>query len=186
MIVRVLAGVAVIALLVAGWLTVTNEQSAPPPVATVHHSANPGYAAQDAVLIETGQNGRPLYTLHASEVRQHPASGTVHLVDVQLQFRDPSGRIWNGRANQGLVANGAANVELSGAVTLSGRLPSDQRPVSISTDRLSVNTHTEVVTTQDPVVLEWNGQKLFARGLIAHLKEERLELKSDVHGLYSP
>jgi LPS export ABC transporter protein LptC len=186
MILRVLAGAAVIALLIVGWLTVNDAQNAPVPVPVLRKAPNPGYAAQDAVLIETGPDGRPMYTLHASEIRQQPASDLVTLEDVTLQFRDRTGTVWNGRANQGIVSNAASDVALSGAVTLSGRLPSDQQPVAITSDALAVDTRGEVVTTKDPVVLEWNGQRLSARGLVAHLRDERVKLESDVHGQYHP
>lgn len=186
MILRVLAGAAVIALLIVGWLTVNDAQNASSPVPAVRKVSNPGYAARDAVLIETGPDGHPMYTLHASEIRQQPASDLVTLENVTFQFRDPTGGVWNGRANQGVVSNGTANVDLSGAVTLSGVLPSDRLPVAISSDTLAVDTRGEVVTTKDPVVLEWNGQRLSARGLVAHLKDERVTLESDVHGVYRP
>jgi len=185
MILRVLAGAAIIALLIVGWLTINDAQNAPPSMPVARRVPNPGYAAQDAELIETGPNGRPMYALHASEIRQQPASDFVTLEKVTLQFRDPRGGVWNGRADQGVVSNGASKVDLTGAVTLSGRLP-DEAPVSISSNALAVDTRTEIVTTKDPVVFELNGQQLTARGMVADLKDERVELESDVHGLYRP
>lgn len=186
MILRVLAGAAVIALLVVGWLTVNDQQSGPAPTETVRKVQNPGYSAQDALLIETGADGHAMYTLHASEVHQEPGSDAVRLVDVTLRFRDPSGRVWSGRANQGLVSRQAVNVDLSGAVRLSGLMPKRHEPVSISSDRLEIQTRKQTVKTQDPVALDWNGQRLTARGLVVDLKNERMELESDVHGLYRP
>lgn len=186
MILRVLAGVVVVGLLVAGWLMANNEQSGPAAAATPGRSPDPGYSAEDAVLIETGTDGLPMYTLRASTIQQRPASEVTVLDNVSLEFRDPAGRVWNARANQGLVSGGTSEVELSGAVSLSGLMPSDQRPVSITTDTLTVDTRTEIVTTDGPVVLDWNGQQLSARGLVAHLKEERVQLEADVHGLYRP
>jgi lipopolysaccharide export system protein LptC len=186
MILRVLAGAAIIALLIVGWLTINDAQNTPPPLPVARKVPNPGYSAQDVQLVETGPDGRPMYTLHASEIRQQPASDFVTLENVTLQFRDPAGDLWNGRANEGVVSNGASNVDLTGAVTLSGRLPSDQAPIAISSNTLAVDTRTEVVTTQDPVVFELSGQQLSARGMVAHLKDERVQLESDVHGLYRP
>lgn len=186
MILRVLGGAAVIALLVIGWLSVNDERIGPAPAAVRAKRLNPGYAAQNAVLIETGPDGRPMYTLHASEIREQPTSQAVRLLDVTLEFRDPHGGVWNGRANEGLVSSGAAHVALSGAVTLTGALPESTAPLSISTDRLAVDTRSDVVTTTDPVVLEWNGEQVSARGLVAQLKDQRVTLESDVHGHYHP
>jgi LPS export ABC transporter protein LptC len=186
MILRVLAGAAVIALLVAGWLLLNSEEGGPAVPLTAAPAANPGYSARDAVLVETGQDGRPMYTLHAAEIRQQAASDVTVLDDVTMQFRDATGHIWNGSANQGFVVDGASQIDLSGAVRLWGLLPSTQQPIQLSSDRLAVDTRTEIVTTRDPVVLDWNGQILHGRGLIAHLREERLKLESDVHGVHQP
>jgi lipopolysaccharide export system protein LptC len=186
MIFRMLAGVVVVALLVAGWLMANDEQNGPAATVATPKAPDPGYSAQDAMLVETGRDGLPIYTLHASTIQQQPASAVTVLDNVSLQFRDPAGRVWNARANQGFVSNGTSDVELSGAVSLTGLMPSDQQPVSITTDALAVDTRTEIVTTTDPVAIEWNGQTLSARGLVAHLKEQRVKLEADVHGLYQP
>jgi len=173
-------------LLVAGWFVLNSEQggpAAPPPAA---RPTSPGYAAQDAVLVETGPDGNPMYTLHAARIRQQPASQVTLLDQVQMQFRDAAGNLWNGRADQGQVVSGASQVELIGHVTVAGLLPGTSEPVQVSSDRLNVDTRTEVVTTDDPVVLDWNGQLVHARGLVARLKEQRVRLESNVHGRYVP
>lgn len=188
MILKVLAGAAVIALLFAGWLTFNSEQNNAPAQATARLAAgaSSGYSARDAELIETGADGRPMYTLHASTIRQQPGTQTAVLDDVAFQFRDAAGEVWNGHADQGYVQGAASTVDLTGAVSFWGTLPQSAAPVRISSDRLDVDTRTEVVTTPDPVVLEWNGQSLDARGLVAHLKEQWVKLQSDVHGTYHP
>lgn len=187
MILRVLASAAVIALLIAGWLALSSEQDGPtvaPP--SVRAAGNPGYTASNADLVETGPDGRPMYTLHAAEIRQPPAAQFAVLDDVTMQFRDQTGQLWNGRANRGLVWNGASQIDLSGAVRLWGSLASTQQSVQISSERLAVDTRTEIVNTNDPVVLEWGRQRLQARGLVAHLREQHVKLESDVHGTYQP
>ena len=187
MILRVLAGAALIALLIAGWLLLNSEEGGPAlPLTAARTTTNPGYSARDAVLVETGEDGRPIYTLHAAEIEQQAASEVTVLDQVTMQFRDEAGHVWNGRADRGFLVDGAAQVDLSGAVRLWGLLPSTQQPIQLSSDRLAVNTRTEIVTTKDPVVLDWNGQILHARGLVAHLREQRVKLESDVHGVYQP
>ncbi len=186
MILRALSGALVIALLVAGWYLLNNEQNGPAVPAASNSATNPGYSAQNAVLIETAADGRPMYTLHAASILQEPDSAITTLHQVQMQFRDPKGNVWNGRADEGRVVDQASQVELTGNVVIWGQLPGTDQPARISSERLNIDTHTEVVTTEDPVVLDWNGQLVHARGLIAHLRQERLVLKSDVHGRYVP
>jgi lipopolysaccharide export system protein LptC len=177
-------GAVVVGILLAGWLLLNSEQNGPAAPAPGATTANPGYSARDAVLIETAADGQPMYTLHAARIRQEPASEITTLDQVQMQFRDRAGNVWNGRADEGRVVDQASQVELTGNVILSGLAPGTREPIEITSDRFDVDTHAEVVTTDDPVVLDWNGQLVNARGLIARLKEQRVTLKSDVHGRY--
>lgn len=187
MILRALAVAAVIALLAIGWLALNSEQSGPGrTAATAVAPPSPGYSARDAVLIETGADGLPMYTLRAAHVRQQPDSDVALLDEVQMQFRDAAGHVWLGHAQQARVTDQASQVDLSGDVTITGELPGNGRPAAISSERLSVDTRSEVVSTEDPVTLEVSGQQLHARGLIAQLREQRVELESDVHGRYVP
>jgi lipopolysaccharide export system protein LptC len=185
-ILRVLMGAVVVGVLLAGWLLLNSEQNGPAVPASGAGSENPGYSAQDAVLIETASDGHPMYTLRAARIHQEPASEITTLDRVQMQFRDQAGNIWNGRADHGRVVEQASQVELTGNVLISGLAPGTQEPVEVSSDRFDVDTHAEIVTTDDPVVLSWNGQLVHAVGLIARLKEQRVTLKSDVHGRYVP
>ncbi len=186
MVLRVLMGALVTALLIAGWLLLNDEQSGPAAPAARNRAANPGYSARDAVLVETASDGHPMYTLHAVSIRQEPDSEITTLEQVQMQFRDPKGNVWNGRADEGRFVDQASQVELTGNVVLSGLVPGTEEPVKISSDRLHVDTRTEIVTTDDPVVLDWSGQVVHARGMVARLKEQRVRLESNVHGRYVP
>ncbi len=187
MILRAFAAAAVIALLAIAWLALHGQQNgAVAPAAAAVAAQSPGYSARDAVLIETGADGLPMYTLRAAEIRQQPASRTALLAQVEMQFRDAAGQVWHGRANEARVSDQASEVDLTGAVTLSGLLPGTTEPARISTDRLSVDTRAEVVETKDPVTLDWGGQQIRARGLLAQLREQRVQLESNVHGRYAP
>ncbi len=185
MILRALAAAAVIALLAIAWLALNGEPSGPAqPAAPAVSAQNPGYSARNAVLIETGANGVPMYTLRAAEIREQPASKIALLEQVEMQFRDAAGQLWDGRANDARVMDQAEQIDLSGDVALSGLLPGTGEPVRISTDRLRVDTHTEVVTTPDAVTIAWDRAQLTANGLVARLREQRIRLESHVHGRY--
>jgi lipopolysaccharide export system protein LptC len=179
-------GAIVIGLLMAGWLVLNGEQNGPAVQPAGPAASSPGYSARTAVLIETATDGRPMYTLRAASIWQEPDSAITTLDRVQMQFRDQAGNLWNGRADQGRLVDQSPQVELTGNVVISGLAPGTRAPLEISSDRFDVDTHTEVVTTDDPVVLDWNGQLVQARGLVARLKEQRVTLKSNVHGRYVP
>jgi LPS export ABC transporter protein LptC len=187
MILRVLAAALGIAVIVIGWLVLDREQSASMlPTQNAPAPERPGYSAQDATLIQTGEDGRDLYTVRAGTVTQQPGSPEIALQDVQMAFRDENGHLWNGRANEGRILDDAARIDLAGAVTLTGLLPGSDKPAEITTEKLSMNRRNDLVTTQSPIALDWSGQTVHARGLTARLKDQRLKLESDVHGRYSP
>lgn len=187
MILRALAAAAVIALLAIAWLALNGGSGGPAVPATATVSAQlPGYSAREAVLIETGADGLPMYTLRAKEIREQPASRVALLDRVEMQFREADGQLWRGRADEARVIDQAAQVELAGDVVLSGLLPGNAEPVRISTEELSVDTHSQIVKTSDEVTIDLGGGQLHARGLIAWLHQQRIRLESQVHGRYVP
>jgi LPS export ABC transporter protein LptC len=184
---RVLSVIAFIAIVVAGWIALDRAEfnaNSKPVNPTL--TQDPGYAARDAQLIETGPDGKPMYTLRANVIRQQPAAQVVTLDAVQMQLRDPGGNVWSGRADRGLIQQDDAVVELTGAVRLWGTIPEDNRPAQVTTEQLFVNTRTDVATSPVLVLISWGAQELSGIGLEASLSERRIKLESDVHGLVHP
>jgi LPS export ABC transporter protein LptC len=160
------------------------ESVVPNAPGTVAH--DPGYAALGARLVQTGADGQPLYSLDAARISQQPDESTVQLTQVQMGFRAANGQQWTARADRGELGQDTGVVQLDGDVHVVGLLPGTPDQAQISTDHLSYDTRTEVVTTPDPVTLTMGGRELHAKGLVAHLKEGRLQLESAVHGSYLP
>jgi LPS export ABC transporter protein LptC len=186
MIYRVFAAVALIVVVVAT-IVLGGQQNEITATTTIEQPPHDvGYAARKATLVETGPDGNPLYTLIAQIIRQLPKEGVVELEQVQLGFHDTSGNQWNARAQHGELGQDSGKVELSGDVQVAGVLPGMQQPATITTDRLSFDTHTQVVSTDDPVTILWSGHQLESRGLLANLKDQRLRLESAVHGIFKP
>ncbi|TLY65295.1 MAG: LPS export ABC transporter periplasmic protein LptC [Gammaproteobacteria bacterium] len=182
---RLLAILALVALVV-GVVVLSGpqrESAAPSTVGPLH---DPGYAARRARLIQTGSDGRPLYILDAAQIQQQPNQGTVDLQQVQLGFRDTSGTEWSARADRGQLTQESGVVQLEGGVRVVGSLPDTGEPAEISTERLSFDTQSQIVTTRDPVTLLVSGRALQAQGLIASLKERHVQLESAVHGSFLP
>ncbi|HEY0767524.1 MAG TPA: LPS export ABC transporter periplasmic protein LptC [Steroidobacteraceae bacterium] len=186
MIYRLLAILALVALIV-GVVVLSapqRESSAPATVGEPPH--DPGYAARKARLIQTGRDGRPLYTLDAAQIQQQPDRETVDLQQVLLGFRDPSGNQWTARGDRGQLAQNSGVVQLEGDVRVAGVLPDSGEPAEISTEHLTFDTRAQIVATRDPVTLSMSGRQLHARGLIASLKERHVQLESAVHGSFLP
>lgn len=185
MIYRLFALLTIAAVIVA-LLFLSRQQSVAPTATAVRESGwEEGYSAQNARLVQTGADGLPLYTLNAATIRQLPNEGQVQLTQVQMSFRDAEGNPWTATADRGALQQPAEQVRLSGDVHVSGSLSGASEDTQIFTDALAVDLRTDTVSTQDPVRMLWSGRQLSSTGLIANLKEHRVELESAVHGSFS-
>jgi LPS export ABC transporter protein LptC len=183
---RVLALMAAVALIIGVVLISAPRREGAGPALAAARAHDPGYAARDAHLIQTGADGEPLYVLDATQIQQQPDAGKVDLRQVRLGFHDTSGNQWNARADRGELTPSSGVVELEGGVRVDGVVPDSGQPAEIATERLDVDTRAQVVTTHDPVTVFVSGRELHAEGLVASLKERRVQLESAVHGSFLP
>jgi LPS export ABC transporter protein LptC len=158
---------------------------------------DPGYAARDAEIIETGYDGRERYRLNAKVIRQQIDSNIIDLEQLAMDYHpgaqgevpgerpaddtDPS-EVWHLRSDRGQVRADGDDVQLDGNVHVTGPAPGTGAPLSLSTETLRINTPTEFIETDAPVQLRWSGNVLNAKGLEADLKAGSVRLKSGVHG----
>lgn len=186
MIYRVFVVVVFIGVIVGSILLGGQQRGSVSPITVDERAADLGYAARQAQLVETGADGHPLYTINAALINEPPGALNVEMQQVRMSFTDGSGNEWTGRADSGVASQDTGHVELSGNVQISGVLPDSRDDASITTDRLSVDTHAQTVQTRDPVTLTLSGREIKARGLSANLKDGVVHLESNVHGTYSP
>jgi LPS export ABC transporter protein LptC len=182
---RLFAILTIVTVIVASLLLARQQGAAPASTTVQENSWDEGYSATEARVVETGTDGRPLYTLNAAAIHQLPDAGQVQLTQVQMSFRDADGNPWTATADQGELQQAAQEVLLSGNVHVSGTLAGASGTAQISTPSLSVNIRSDIVSTKDPVQMLWSGRPLSAIGLIANLKDHRVQLESAVHGTFS-
>lgn len=186
MIFRILAALLVIGIIVGSFF-LGGEQHETTSTTTTLDTSNGelGYSARDATLVETGADGLPVYTLNADVIRQHPGDG-VEFEAVQMSFRDNDGQTWKGRADHGELTTETGKVDLSGNVHVNGVLPGSTALADLATEKLSVDTHEDIISTAEPVTIVSPGRQLKSTGLVATLKEKHLVLQSNVHGTFVP
>ena len=159
-----------------------NENTAP---TVVEGPRDPGYAARDAKLVQTGADGHPLYTVNADVIRQLPNDNSIELTKPTLGFYDTNGGLWTARGERGHVGQDTGIVKLAGDVHVDGT-PQGTEPAEIITNRLAFDTNTKVASTKDPVTLSWSGQEIKAHGMKANLNDGRVQLESVVRGIAVP
>ena len=162
-------------------------------------SPDPGYAARDAQLIETGYDGRERYRLDARVIRQKSEAGTIELEDLAMNYHieakgesdgaapaSASADVWRLTSDHGEVRSNGDDVQLNGNVRVTGPAPGSGEPLSLTTESMRINTPTQFLETKAPVKLRWSGHELTARGMEADLKAGTLRLESDGHGHFFP
>ena len=185
MIFRILAALLFIAVIIGSFWLGGQQREAAPTTTVENPSGDLGYSARTAVLIETGPDGQPMYTLNADVIRQHPGNG-VEFDKVQMAFRDSEGQTWTGHADIGELTTDSGKVDLAGDVHVDGRLPGSAQTADLATEKLSVDTHEDIISTDEPVVMSSIGHVLKSHGMIAKLKEHHLVLEENVHGTFLP
>ncbi|MEO8061483.1 MAG: LPS export ABC transporter periplasmic protein LptC [Pseudomonadota bacterium] len=161
---------------------------------------DPGYAALDAEVIETGYDGRERYRLNAKVIRQQGESGVIDLEALDMDYHPgaqgtvpgeklppdkAAGEVWHLKSDRGQVRADGDDVQLTGNVVVTGHAPGSGAPLVLSTDNMRINTPTEYLETSAPVKLSWAGHDLDAVGMQADLKAGTLRLESEVHGSFS-
>ena len=146
----------------------------------------PGYAARDAELTETGPDGRPLYRLNAAVIRQQPNDGSVQLEQVHMTYRGENSNQWALTADRGTIRQNNELIDLAGNVKVVGVLSGTTDLAQILSERLAFDTRSEEVTTADPVTLFWGAREIKGTGLHANLKDRQVRLESGVHGSFAP
>jgi LPS export ABC transporter protein LptC len=180
--------VVVFVAIIAGAVLLGSDQREAVSATTVDERAGDlGYVVRQARLIETGADGQPLYSLKADTIREPPgAAQSVELHQVEMGFRDTTGNQWNGRADSGELERDTGRVQLDGNVQLWGFLPGSPDQASIETEKLAVDIKAETARTKEPVTLLWGGNKAFAKGMSANLRQRTLHLESRVHATSEP
>lgn len=195
-----LGGLLVAALIVVGLFTVLGHGptmsglglTAPP---AAEEEAAPGYAAEDATLVRTGDDGRPLYQLQARSLDREPKSGEITAHELTLHYAPPADekpeavigtRPWTLTARQGNLPEGSMHISLAGNVRLVGTPAGSRDPLRVETQALDFDMDQQIARTKLPANFYWGSRRLSSRGVTADLKRGTLRLESSVHGRFPP
>ena len=185
MIYRIFAALVFI-VVIGGTIIFGGQQAETTATTVVEEPRDPGYAARDAKLVQTGPDGHPLYTVNAAVIRQQPDEDTVELEQATLGLYDANGNLWTARAQHGEVGQNTGIVELDDDVHVTGTPEGTQQPVEIVSNRLSFDTNSKIASTKEPVTFTWSGQEMKGKGMRATLNDGHVDLESSVHGTAVP
>ncbi len=144
-----------------------------------------GYYMKNAELVVTGDSGRALYRLQTEHATQIAENGVIELEPVRVSYDPLQEAPWDLLASKGHILPDGNIIRLTGDVIAMTR--GDIRPsIRIGTEFLELDTDTYIASTDKDVAIDYTNNKVFATGLRAYLKEDRLQLISNVNGVYLP
>lgn len=144
-----------------------------------------GYYVNDAVLTETGVDGRPRIVVQAGTIEQQVADRSVILSRLELDYRTEAAGTWKVTADRGRMPADQTSLQLEGNVTVRGGEPGG--PVAIiRSEQLAYDTGASVIQTPDPVTVVFGQHELNGRGLRVDLNARTLRLESNVNGRFLP
>jgi LPS export ABC transporter protein LptC len=151
--------------------------------ATDYGAVAPGYSAVHAQLIETGEDGLPLYRLDAERIEQPRPQGTIFMTGPKLDYQPEPGNHWTLTAQQGQMPQDARSAELTGQVHAEGLPSGSDTMVRIDTEQLHLDMTQQLATSATNVRVDWGGNRLNGHGMRADLKNDKLQLASKVRGV---
>jgi len=144
-----------------------------------------GYYMTEAELIGTGDNGKILYHLRTRNASQNFEDGVVNMEGVHVIYAPESDVPWDLRADTGNIPPSANIIQLEGNVVAATQ-DDDNSRMTIRTNFLELDTETYIANTPEKVTIDYLRHTVFATGMRAYFKEDRLQLISDVNGKFLP
>ncbi len=172
-----------VAAVLASWY-LTQSQPQPPDELSDTQS-DESYYMRDATLLGIGDNGVPSYRVHAAHIRHIATDDSIELTNIRVRFEADPDAPWTLNAPRGQIPKEREYIDLIGEVTAS-REPDDGDELVIVTSDVRVLLEERIATTEALVTMNMGQHAVTARGMRAYLKQDRVELQSDVNGLFAP
>lgn len=169
---------------VASWYLVNSgrsDVSDEPPLEPVQR----GYYLQSARILGTGADGGLLYEIFAKHAEQQN-DDRIEFTDVVINYSPSSEVPWIVNADNATIHPDGLRVMLRGHVSAISSEGFSGNDTEIRTQFLQLDPEKFVAETNERVQLRIGARSLTATGMMASLKENRLELLSNVSGKFAP
>lgn len=147
--------------------------------------AHRGYYLKSARILGTGSDGGLLYEIQAKHAEQR-GEDEIEFTDVLINYSPASGVPWVVDADAALISEGERRVRLSGHVRALSSEGFSGSDTEIRTEYLELDPERYVAETDQRVQIRIGTRSLTATGMLASLKENRLQLISNVNGKFVP
>ena len=145
-----------------------------------------GYYLRGARMLGTDENGRAVYRILADRLDERPNEDRMLLDRVQIEYHRPGELSWVITAGSGNATRDHSELELKDGVEIRSPPTDGTAPVHVTTAALKFLPPTSSAESDQRVVIDVGRWHLEGTGLRSFLKDNRVELKSDVHGKFAP
>jgi lipopolysaccharide export system protein LptC len=164
----------------SGWLlhqgqNILAEHAAPSP-------RGPDLFVDGMNLRVLGEDGTVHYRVQASHMEHYPYDDHSDLTAPYMQLFSNQQVAWDAHAERGRVSDDGNTVWLLGRVEIDRPPQSGQRPLHVVTSDLLVKPRADTAETRAPAVIESGAYRIEGVGMLANLRENRLDLRSKVQG----
>lgn len=180
----------VLATLIAGlsyWLLALEHSAGP---ALVTHAPDSPQSFMEGIRVRAmSEEGYPRYEMHAARMAYYVGDKRTEVEQPFVIAFQPTGQIWTARAESGTALDGDAQVLLHGEVVI--RQPEDPgqpegpAALEIRTRDLKVFPREEQARTDQFTTIVRPEGRVEAVGMNAYFPQERVQLLSQVRGVYA-
>ncbi len=144
-----------------------------------------GYYLRSARILGTGPDGSLLYEIEAEHAEQE-SDDRISLTNVRINYSPQSDVPWTVSADTATISQYEQRVLLRGHVRAVSSAGFSGSETEIRTQYLELDPENFLAETDQRVQIRIGARSLTATGMLASLKENRLELKSNVSGKFVP
>ena len=151
------------------------------PYENVHR----GYYLKSARILGTAENGVLLYAIEADLAEQR-ADQSIDFTDVSIRYSPDSNIPWTVNADSATLSEGSPRIVLRGHVRATSSGSVDEDETEIRTQYLELDPERFVAETEQRVQIRIGARSLTATGMLASLRDNKIELKSNIRGKIAP
>ena len=158
-----------------------SSQTVTPPIDATQR----GYYLKSARILGTGPDGDLLYEIQAERAEQQD-DDRVTFTDVRIDYSPMSDVPWSVNADMATIYKDEQRVLLQGHVRAISSEGFSGNDTEIRTQSLELDPENYVAETDARVQIRIGARSLTATGMLASLKDNQVELKSNVSGKFAP
>ena len=146
--------------------------------------ANPehrGYYLEQARILGTGDDGKLLYEIEADHAEQQE-DDRIEFTKVRIRYSPVSEVPWTVDADEATLRKNSPRIVLRGHVRALSKSENGQDETEILTQYLELDPDRFIAETDQRVQIRIGARSLAATGMLASLRDDKIELKSNVSG----